>query len=288
MVETTWAKVPDRAYPSPWAQIILAFISGYPVLILLFRCLLNISMVPFQKRPGDAKMNESPRHSQSARGDSIYHSLIVMVIWSVINAHGLGTQKPVLHYPDTSSSLITSASFFPLCWSLQNPNSPSSLTLQLRVSFSFHSRLCPSRPNSIRLPYSYYLEHLCLTTPKQFSDLRTSPPWFSTDKTYLHSFPLDLIFTQKHLFFACYFLPPRGFLLHCLANSHSCCSALPSTLQLASGQSISFPADSWCDRCTGPLAVPQHSTQHRPPNIVLHCLFREGCPLLPAGIKLTA
>ena len=57
------------------------------------RCLLNISMVRFQKRPGNTKTNEPPRHSQSARGDSIYHTLIAIVIWSVINAHSLGTQK---------------------------------------------------------------------------------------------------------------------------------------------------------------------------------------------------
>lgn len=47
----------------------------------------------FEPHPGDTKMNESSRYSQSARGDSIYHTLTVIIGQSMINAHTLGKQK---------------------------------------------------------------------------------------------------------------------------------------------------------------------------------------------------
>lgn len=84
-------------------------------------------------------MNECSRYSQSARGDSIYHTLTVTVGQCVINAQTLGTQKGgVLHYPDTSS-LVIHASYLHLPPSFlfatvyKILRHPPTLTLQLVV-----------------------------------------------------------------------------------------------------------------------------------------------------------
>lgn len=97
--------MPDGTYPGH-------ILSGYPVLNLLFGgFLLSIYLAQvFKPHPSDTKMNESSRYSQSARGESVYSPLVLIVIWSMINAHTLGAQEKGIHYPDVTSSVIPSAS----------------------------------------------------------------------------------------------------------------------------------------------------------------------------------
>lgn len=174
--------------PWPYTQWIPVFSSWYPVLNLLFGgFLLNIYLAQvFKPHPSDTKTNESSRYSQSARGESVYSPLVLIVIWSMINARTLGAQEKGIHYPDVTSSVIPSASVL-FAWVYGSLRHSLPLTLQFRVeSFPFllfslhHSLIHDTFPN------------LDLTIPKHFSDFMTRPPLLSTDTAYLQLPPLDL------------------------------------------------------------------------------------------------